>query len=297
MFPSIPTICKSDGEIDEGGQRSVVRYCMEQGANGIACLLFAGEFYKFSDSERKRVARLVVDEVRGKVPTLVGVSHSGSIPSIELGKHARDIGADGIIAAPPYHSNFVSESQHSLVRHYEQLARRIDLPIMIQDYETPGGVLLGAEEIESITSREKNIRYIKVEGKSQLDRMRRIMHLTRGKVDVFGGMAGYYLLDEMRLGTKGSIPGAAMVGPLVKIFTAAEKGDEALARQIFRRIKPYLDFFMGHFDSFVSVEKEALRARGVIQSSTVRSPAVPLIRSDKGELSRLLQRMGAEGGR
>jgi len=120
---------------------------------------------------------------------------------------------------------------------------------------------------------------------------------TRGKVDVFGGMAGYYLLDEMRLGIKGSIPGAAVVGPLVKIFAESEKGDEVLARQRFRRIKPYLDFFISHFDSFVSVEKEALRARGVIQSSAVRSPAVPLSRSAKEELSRLLRRIGAEGER
>jgi 4-hydroxy-tetrahydrodipicolinate synthase len=295
VFPSIPTICKSNGEIDEVGQRSVVRYCVEQGANGIACLLFAGEFYKFSDSERKRVARVVVDEVNGKIPTLVGVSHSGTIPSIELGNHARDVGADGIIAAPPYHSNFVSESQHSLERHYEQLARRVDLPIMIQDYETPGGVSLRAEEIELITSREKNVRYVKVEGKGQLERIARITHLIPGKVDVFGGMAGYHLLDEIPLGTKGSIPGAAMVGPLVKIFAEAEKGDEVHARQRFSRIKPYLDFFISHFDSFVSVEKEALMSRGVIRSSAVRSPAVPLSQSAKGELSRLLRRMGAEG--
>ena len=78
IFPSLPTVCTKDGGIDEAGQRSVVPFCIDSGAEGLACLLFAGEFYKFSDAERTSVARVVVDETNGRVPVLVGISHSGT---------------------------------------------------------------------------------------------------------------------------------------------------------------------------------------------------------------------------
>jgi 4-hydroxy-tetrahydrodipicolinate synthase len=294
VFPSLPTICKKDGKLDEKGQRSVVRYCIDEGADGVACLLFAGEFYKLSDTERKKVARVVVDEAGGEVPVLIGVSHSGTLPSVELGRHARDINADGIIVTPPYHANFAAESRLSLLRHYEEIARRVALPIMIQDYETQGGVHLSAQEIDTITRLARNVLYVKVEGDNQLNRIRGIIRRTRGRIGVFGGMAGYHLLEEMPLGIQGTMPGAGMVGQIVDIFAAQKQGDTVTARKRFKLLKPYLDFFIAHFDSFTFVEKEVLRARGVIENSTVRGPAVPLSQSAALHLARLLHNAGIE---
>lgn len=281
--------------MDEEGQRAVVRYGIDQNAAGVACLLFAGEFYKFSDAERKRVAGIVVDEANGKIPVLVGVSHSGTIPSVELGKHAKDVGADGVVVTPPYHSNFVTEARLSLPRHYTELAYHIDLPIMIQDYAVSGGVRLNATEVDAICSSAPNIRYIKVEGVNQLRRIKAVVETTKGKVAVFGGMAGYYLLQEMRLGICGSIPGVEVVGPIVEAFVAQKSGDTVLARKRLGTIKPYLDFLIRHFDSFVAVEKEVMAWKGVIKSPTVREPAVPLGGSAHAELTKLLFTMGLGG--
>jgi dihydrodipicolinate synthase/N-acetylneuraminate lyase len=123
IFPSLPTVCTKNGGIDEAGQRSVVRFCIDSGAEGLACLLFAGEFYKFSDVERTSVARVVVDETNGKVSVLVGISHGGTVPSIQLGLQAIDAGADGVIVTPPYHADFVKEASVSIRRHYQEVAR------------------------------------------------------------------------------------------------------------------------------------------------------------------------------
>ncbi len=294
IFPSIPTICNNNGEIDEGGQRSVVRYCIEKGASGIACLLFAGEFYKFSDSERRRVASLVIDEANGKVPVLVGISHSGTLPSIQFGKHAKDVGADGVIATPPYHANFVTEASLSLLRHYEKIARQVDLPIMIQDYQTADGVKLSASDLDKIARSSSNIRYVKMEGMDHLKRIEDAIRLTNGRVSVFGGMAGRYLLEELSLGTQGSMPGAELIDLLVSVYDAERKGDAKLARATFRTSLPYLDFLIRHFDSFVAVEKEVLKARGVIRHPAVREPAIPLDKKSAAELWCVIQKIRLE---
>ncbi len=292
IFPSLPTICAKSGEIDEAGQRSVVRFCVESGADGLACLLFAGEFYKFSDAERSRVARIVVDEANGEVPVLVGISHSGTLPSIQLGLQALDAGADGVIVTPPYHANFVREASLSIRRHYEEVADRLDAPVMIQDFETAGGVHLSATDLEGMAKTSANVRYVKVEGGEHLKRVKAITDLMGTRMTVFGGMAGRYLLEELALGTRGSIPGAEMADLLATVYGAAIAGDVKRARTVFMTLLPYLDFLIGHFDSFVAVEKEVLRMRGVTQTSSVREPVVPLGRQAIAELRSLIGTMG-----
>ena len=51
---------------------------------------------------------------------------------------------------------------------------------------------------------------------------------------------------------------------------------------------------MLHFDSFVAVEKEVLRRRGVITSSAIREPSVPLDREALAGIGFLLQKIGLE---
>jgi 4-hydroxy-tetrahydrodipicolinate synthase len=292
IFPSLPTVCAKNGEVDEAGQRSVVRFCIDSGAEGLACLLFAGEFYKFSDAERTRVARVVVDEANGRVPVLVGISHSGTLPSIQLGLQAIDAGADGVIATPPYHANFVKEASVSIRRHYQEVASRLDIPMMIQDYESAGGVHLSAADLEAITRTSSNVRDVKVEGTDHLRRIQESIQLVGDNVSIFGGMGGRYLLEELKLGTHGSIPGAETTDLLVPVYHAAKSGDTRLARTTLERLLPYLDFMIQHFDSFVAVEKEVLRRRGVITSSAVREPAVLLDQNALIGLGRVLQKIG-----
>lgn len=291
VFPSLPTICYKNGEIDEMGQRSVVRYCVNSGAHGLACLLFAGEFYKFSEAERKRIVRIVVDEVNGGVPVLVGISHSGTLPSIELGRDAKDAGADGIIAAPPYHMNFTEETARSLRKHYLEIGGKVDLPMMIQEYETEGGVKLEVKDIEAICRGSSRVRYLKVEGLDHLKRIAEVQRLAGVNVGIFGGMAGRYLIEELRLGSTGSIPGVELTGVLVKTYEAWEKGELKLARRTYRTVVPYLEFLISHFASFTSVQKETLKAIGVISNASVRQPAVPLAEKDLRKLVRILDEM------
>jgi dihydrodipicolinate synthase/N-acetylneuraminate lyase len=294
IFPSLPTVCNKDGSLDEKGQRSVVRFCIEKGASGLACLLFAGEFYKFSDKERSLVARVVVEETAGKVPVLVGISHSGTLPSVQLGRQAIKDGADGVILTPPYHANFVKEASSSTPRHYSSIAEALDVPIMIQDYEpaTGGGVRLSADDLDSIARRSASVRYVKVEGGDHLSRMREIVSLMGERMVIFGGMGGRSILEEMKIGSRGSIPGAEMADRLVAVYQAASAGDLRKAREEHAKVSPYLEFLAAHFDSFVAVEKHVLKARGVIENATVRDPAIPIEKETVQELRVLIRKMG-----
>src|SRR6202030_2932624 len=88
------------GEINEEEQRSIVRFTIESKVHGIAAAIIVGEFYKFTDDERKKILSIVIDEANGKVPIWAGVSHFSTEPCARFSKVAKDLGADGIIAMP-----------------------------------------------------------------------------------------------------------------------------------------------------------------------------------------------------
>ena len=102
IFPALSTPTNEKGELDEESLRSEVSSNIEWGAHGLAVSIIAGEFYKFTESERLRAFEVVVDEANGRVPVLAGVSHSGTEVCIHLARYAKDIGVDGIVVLPPY---------------------------------------------------------------------------------------------------------------------------------------------------------------------------------------------------
>ena len=76
IIPAIATaIREKTGEIIEEDQRTIVRFCVESKVHGIAAAIIVGEFYKFTDDERKKILSIVIDEANGKVPIWAGVSH------------------------------------------------------------------------------------------------------------------------------------------------------------------------------------------------------------------------------
>jgi 4-hydroxy-tetrahydrodipicolinate synthase len=292
VFPSIVTVCDDSDELDEEGQRSVVRFCIQSGSNGIACLLYAGECYKFSDAERKRVAEIVVDEANGKIPVLIGTSHSGTKPSIELSKHAQDIGADGVIVTPASHSAFVTEASISMSRDFEEISRTVDLPIMIQDREALTGVHMCPSDLLNIMSKCSNIQSLKLEGTGHLQKIAEIKRLTKEMPVIFGGMAGRYFLEELDLGVAGTIPGIGVPEATVEPYREFCKGHRDAAGGAFRKYLPYLRFFVQNSLAFVAVEKEALKARGIIRCSRVRGPGVFLEPGEIDELKSVLGKIG-----
>ena len=128
IIPAVSTLTNDSGDFDEESERSLVRASIDWGATGIAVSIIAGEFYKFTDGERKKSFEVVVDEANGKVPVWAGISHLGTASSIELGRLAKDAGVDGIIAQPALVGKEASLALHE---HFSSIFSKIGLSVMI----------------------------------------------------------------------------------------------------------------------------------------------------------------------
>lgn len=290
IVPALSTAMKSDGSIDEEGIRELVRFNLEKGVHAFAVTIIAGEFYKLTDAERKRVYETVIDETNGKIPVLAGTSHSGTEPTIELSRYAKDAGADGIIVMPPFFGRV--ESSLYLYEHYSRIARAVDLPLMIQDAEDYTGVVFSSVAISKLAKEYSNIFMVKVEGARTLEKIGEIRELNGNKLVILGGMAAKLLIEELELGSQGNIPDGCLPELLVDVYRRYRRGDVSGARRIFKKYQRWLDYLSLHPLLEIALEKETLRLRGVIKSSYVRGPTLALEKRHTQSLTAILRGIG-----
>lgn len=271
----------------------MVRANIKWGSSALAASIVAGEFYKFTDEERLATYRSVVDEADGKLPVWAGVAHLGTEPSIKLAKEAKDAGVDGIIAQAGLVGKDASDGSYE---HFASILSRLDIPVMIQDAEDFNGIKIDPRMYAKLADEYSNLVAVKIEGGNTLEKIRETKSiLGERKVSILGGMGGRLILEELPLGTSGSIPNACLADLVVETFSKSTSGRSDEARKSFTRMKPWLEFQTRHSLSASEIVKETLRARGVIKSSATRSPHVPLGDGPKSELRELLRGMSLMG--
>jgi 4-hydroxy-tetrahydrodipicolinate synthase len=289
VFPALCTVTDANGNLDEEGMRAEVEANIRWGADGVCPSIIAGEFYKFSEEERKRIFNIGVEAADGRIPVLPGVSHSGTELSVRLAKHAEDIGADGVIAMVPY---FNHRPSTALIKgHISAICDGTGLPVMLQDAEDATGIHICPTLYLDLAEEHSNLASIKLEGPGTLDKLRDINRLMPGRVSVFGGMAAKLILQEAELGADGTIPSACLTDLIKEIWTNAKAGDKEKAEATFTRYKPWVEFFHGHPGATAEIEKETLRYRGVIKHATSRSPKIPLSDKDRKDMNDILNEL------
>lgn len=289
IIPAISTLTDDKGNFDEESERSLVRASIQWGAAGVAVSIIAGEFYKFTDGERKRSFDVVVDEANGEIPVWAGISHLGTASSIELGRYAKNAGVDGIITQPGLVGK---EAPLALHEHFSGIFSMIDIPTMIQDAEDFNGIKMEPGLYERLANEFSHFVCVKIEGGKTLDKIRDTKITVGERLSILGGMGGRLLLEELSLGALGSIPNPCMTDIVVQSYELFRAGQVDAARSVFSRYKPWLEFQSTRSQSASEIVKETLRLRGVVKSSFTRSPHVPLDAKGKSELRKIIEEMG-----
>jgi 4-hydroxy-tetrahydrodipicolinate synthase len=283
IIPAIATaVHERTGEINEEDQRSIVRFCLESRVHGIAAAIIVGEFFKFTDDERKRILSIVVDEANGKVPVWAGVSHFSTEPCLSLARYAKDLGVNGIIAMPGLVGKV--DSAADLYNHFATLLDRIDIPLMIQDSEDFNGIRIPASVYQKLAKQFPHFVSVKVEGGNTFEKITETLDLLGDRLSIIGGMEARQLLEELAAGASGNIPDVCFPDLLVDVYENYRAGDLAKANQIFEKYRPWVEFLILHGGSLIEVEKLTLKYRGVVKDPSLRRPYHPL---DEKSMERL----------
>lgn len=105
IFPVLATPFNEDQGLDLTSLRRQVDYCIERGSGGLVAPVMVGEFFTLSDRERVEIYRTCAEAAAGAVPVVAGISATSASHAAELARAAEDVGADAVIAMPPYAQN------------------------------------------------------------------------------------------------------------------------------------------------------------------------------------------------
>jgi 4-hydroxy-tetrahydrodipicolinate synthase len=117
-----------DGAVDEAAYRDFIAWQLDQGTEGVVPCGTTGESPTLSHDEHKRVVKLCVDAVGGKVPVIAGTGSNSTDEAIDLTKHAKSVGADAALVVVPYYNK---PTQAGLYAHFKAIHDAADLPIVI----------------------------------------------------------------------------------------------------------------------------------------------------------------------
>ena len=262
----------ADESIDEETFRNQVDFAIASGASAVCAPAFATEFYKLSDPERYRVAKILVEQAAGRVPVFISTG-SGSVHStVEFSRYAESIGADGLMVVAP---RWCALGVRELTEFYEAVCRSVSLPVMLQDADFTGAGLPAKLFIE-LAERCPNFLFAKLEVVLPGTKCAEIIKASGGKLQVLYGLGGIWIMDGLAHGACAMMPGSGLVDVNAEIFRRYDAGNIEGAREISYRLQPYLVFALQHLELGLQVEKRVLVRRGVFPSDRMRRPTLQL---------------------
>ena len=258
---------------DEGGRlrRDTVTRQIEAaiacGASGMAVLGLGTEVQKLGREERSALVEWTIADVRGRVPVAVTIA-DGNLPDmIASARGARDAGAAWLLLQPPRPP---ASSAH-LIEFFGRIAANVDCPVGIQNAPEFLGIGLSSADLLALNAAHPNVSVVKAESSALA--VATTIKAVGGRMKVFNGRGGLELVDNLRAGVNGMIPGVETIDLQVGVEQAMRSGDEALAGELYRKLLPVIAFAMQGVATFVLYGKLIAAYRLGLAPSHDRIPA------------------------
>ena len=293
VYSIIPTAFTDTGDLDLSSQRRVVDLFIEKGANGLTALGVTGEVARLEEHERGTILEAVVKQADGRVPIIAGTSAEGTRTCIAYTRQAKEVGAAAVMVSPPRMPKLNSAA---VVNHFKALADAVDLPIIVQDYPPITGFAMEPALLARIAKEIPSARTIKLEDPPTPFKTARIIEASGDtKVQIFGGLGGVFLLEELISGATGAMTGFAFPEILARIMKHWHAGERDAAADVFYRAVPLMRF---EFQEGIgmAIRKEVLRRRGALASAATRAPAGALDKPTLASLDRVLSWVTSQKG-
>jgi 4-hydroxy-tetrahydrodipicolinate synthase len=283
---------KDNGELDLPSTDRMVDFCLERGVTGLTILGIMGEATKLTADESRLFVRQVLARVQGKVPVVVGASAPGFAPMGELTKSVMDMGAAGVMVAPPA----TVRTDDQISSYFEMVNETLgpDVPWVLQDHPVSTTVQMSTAVILKILKSSPRCVMLKHEDWPGLAKLSAICAaMQKGelrKISILtGNGGGLFLPEELVRGANGAMTGFAYPEMMVDVCAAYAAGNVERAFDIFDAYLP-LAKYEQQGGIGLAVRKHILAERGAIASAAIRKPGPKLSALDIADIKRLTAR-------
>ena len=259
-----------DGTVDEQGLVDLIEFHIANGTHGIVPCGTTGESATLSHEEHHRVVELTVKTVNGRVPVVAGSGSNSTAEAINLTRHAKQAGVDGVLMVSPYYNK---PSQEGLYQHYKAVAEAVDIPIIIYNVPSRTSSNILPQTVARLAQID-NIAGIK-EATGDLNQISEVIRLCPEDFTVLSG-DDFTSMPTVLIGGKGVISVTSNVAPkdMADMMSAALAGDLSQARAMHYKLFPLIQAMF--YDTNPVPAKKSLELMGKIKSGTPRLPLYPM---------------------
>jgi 4-hydroxy-tetrahydrodipicolinate synthase len=250
-----------DGQVIESAVRKHVDFLIDKGVNCLYPGGSTGEMHLLSVTARKRLAEIVVQQAAGRVTVFIHVGAMAQQDTVELAKHAYQIGADGIgVVTPAY----FAARDREIEEYFVAVAGSVpsDFPVYLYNIPQCSTNDLKAEVIARVAQRTPNVIGVKYSFTNMV-RTAEYLRINNKNFSVLLGEERLFA-DLLAMGGDGVISGTGSVypEPLVALYQAFQEGNFAEVRKQEALVAEVFDLFLKGGSSMAYI-KAALKMRGI----------------------------------
>ena len=132
--------------LDQDGMVRLIDHILSGGVHGLFLLGTTGEAPSLSHRLRKEIVQRALDQIKERIPVLVGITDTSFDESINLAEYAAEKGASAVVLAPPY---YFPAGQLELLEYLEHLVPRLPLPLFLYNMPTHTKLFFEPETVKA----------------------------------------------------------------------------------------------------------------------------------------------------
>lgn len=174
---------KVDQSIDYDALKKIVKQQLDGGVDALVVIGTTGESPVIEFDEREKIISLVVKQVNGKIPVIVGTGTNNTNKVVDNNKQAESLKADCVLIVNPYYNK---GTQESLIEHYKFIAKKTKLPIILYNVPSRTGMNILPETAVRIHKDCKNVVAIK-EASGNISQIAHLISIKPKSLSVISG--------------------------------------------------------------------------------------------------------------
>lgn len=286
--PALVTPFDQNGNIDYDAFGRQIDYQLAAGVDAVCVCGTTGESATMSIREHIAAVDYCVKRVDHKVKVIAGAGSNDTSAAVYLSLHAQDSGADALLHVTPYYNKC---SQTGLIKHYEYIADRVELPVIMYNVPSRTGVSFAASTYQQLAQHPR-INGVK-EASGNFSLLAHTRFLCPEDFYVWSGNDDQ-VVPMMSLGAKGVISVASNIIPdvMLRMSHLCLDNDFQAASEL--QIQ-YMDLIDALFCEVNPIPvKAAMNLRGM-EAGILRLPLCDMSDANRNTLKASMERMGLLG--
>lgn len=278
ILPAMQLPFKPDYSIDEAELRRYTAWLAgHKGIGGLVSNGHTGEVFALSAQERAEVARIVADEVQGRLPVVSGINCECISEAVEHASMAKEAGAKGLLVMPPHiWLRFGMRPEH-VIKYFTSIGEAVNINLVVHIYPAWTKTSYSSRLLGEL-AKLPWVTTFKI-GTREMAKYTRDIAAIRAADPECTILTCHdeYLLPTMVQGVDGALVGFASFIPelITELYQAVCNGDLKKAQEIQWKINPLKEavYAEGEPSSDAHARmKVAMNLCGRLNSTTVRPP-------------------------